>query len=121
MGRRVVIAVAILVLAGCGALVVDRNDRVFGGWGRGGDLVEAAPIELQGAMTRDHAIAIASQVTGKPPDSVRSATLGRYRSGLFGEPPRIVWAIVWDDRSTAQAVLVDAFDGTIVSQISTSQ
>jgi hypothetical protein len=119
--RALAAAAAVVLLAGCGSLVVDRNDRVFGGMGRSGDLVEAAPIELRGAMTRDHAIAIASHVSGKPSNAVASATLGRFQSGLLRESPSIVWAIVWQDASTWQAILVDAFRGDHVSQMSGSR
>ena len=121
MARRSILAVAVVLLAGCGPLQMDRNDRVFGGMGRSGDLVEAAPIELRGAMTRNHAIAVASQVSQKRSDAVASATLGRFQSGLLGESPRIVWAIIWQDSSTWQAVLLDAFSGDVVSQMSGSQ
>jgi hypothetical protein len=115
------LAVAVVLLAGCGSLVVDRNDRVFGGMGRSGDLVEAAPLELRGAMSRERAVTIASQAAGKPSDAVASATLGRFETIAVPHAPRIVWAVVWVDSAASHTVLVDAFHGDIVSQMSGSR
>ncbi len=115
------LAVAVVLLAGCGSLVVDRNDRVFGGMGRSSDLVEAAPLELRGAMSRERAVAIASQALGKPSDAVASATLGRFETIGLPQASRIVWAILWQESSNWQAVLVDAFHGEIVSRMSGSR
>lgn len=108
-----------MLLTGCRLLNIDHNDRVFGPMGRSAELVEAAPTDLRGAMARDHAIAIASQLTGEPADAVQSATLGRFEP-VVG-PPSIVWAVVSQDAATWQVVLVDAFDASIVGRMSATR
>ena len=114
-------ALAVLVLAGCSFLATDDNDRAFGTVGDGHfgiEILEAAPSETRGAISREAAIRVAASEIGLPAEEVTSATLGRIsttqRGGDLAAGP-IAWAIVWERVDRVDVAIVEAHDSTVLS------
>lgn len=121
MGKPVVMAVAILVLAACGFLNIERNDRVFGEVLRSGIVLDEASLaELRGSIGRDAAVAIAAADAGLSVTAVTSASLGRMSATPPGGPELsahpIVWVVVWHEPMSTIVRIVDARTRQVISR-----